>query len=333
MPSPTVPTVRSPRRARVLAGLALAAALTLTACGSSGGNADSEPPADAPGDAPRVVDLLDTTFDLARLGIPVVANGYLDPSFVESQLAEVDLPPDVAEAVRAAPSVNTGDGIDTEAVAAADPDIILLTQTSIETFQADREALEEFADVVLLPEDLTWQERTVAIGEAVDRQAEAEELVSQAEQSIETLGSTVQEAGVAGSTVSPMRLDVPDFGALALIPPSIASTTIADAGLTQPEPQLADPPPYPGVADYYALTEVAIERLPEHDGDVILALARGGAGATSAVDGNPLWEQMSAVQADRVVEVPYLLWALNSATGVEQITEDLTEVVGILEQR
>ncbi len=42
---------------------------------------------------------------------------------------------------------------------------------------------------------------------------------------------------------------------------------------------------------------------------------------------------MSAVQADRVVEAPWLVWALNSATGVQQITSDLTEVTRLLQQK
>ncbi|MGH3900276.1 MAG: ABC transporter substrate-binding protein [Pseudonocardiaceae bacterium] len=189
-----------------------------------------------------MVDLLDTTFDLGALGIAPVALPCLDRTFAERVLAELELPADVEQQILAAELVNTGDGISTERVAALDPDVILLSETSVGTFKADPEALKQFGRVVFILENLSWQERTKAIGEAVGRRPQAEKLVAEAQRSIDELGTLVQQSGLAGATVSPMRLDVPGFGVLALIPPSIGSGIIADAGLAQPAAQTGNPP-------------------------------------------------------------------------------------------
>lgn len=322
-------------RGRAVAGLAaiFTPVLVLSGCGSSAGDgAAGGPPSGTAADDIRVVDLLDTTFDLGALGIAPVATPFLDRTFAERVLAELELPADIERQILAAELVNSGDGVSTERVAALDPDVILLSETSVGTFKADPEALEQFGKVVFIPENLSWQERTKAIGEAVGRGPQAEELVAEAQRSIDELGTLVQQSGVAGETVSPMRLDVPSFGVLALIPPSIGSSIIADVGLAQPAAQTADPPRLSGVADYYALTEISLENLPEHDADVIIALARGGADPTAAVNDNALWESMQAVQAGQVIEAPWLVWALNSATGVQQITSDLTEATELLQQ-
>ena len=325
------------RRGRAAAALAVActAVLVLSACGSSAGGeaAPGGTPSGTASENLRVVDLLDTTFDLGAMGIAPVATPFLDRAFAERVLAELELPADIEQQILAAELVNTGDGINTERVAALDPDVILLSETSVGTFNADPEALRQFGKVVFIPENLSWQERTKAIGEAVGRGPQAEQLVAEAQRSIDELGTLVQQSGVAGETVSPMRLDVAGFGVLALIPPSIGSSIIAAVGLAQPAAQTGNPPLLAGVADYYALTKVSFEKLPEHDADVIIALTRGGADPTAAVNDNALWKSMSAVQADRVVEAPWLVWALNSATGVQQITSDLTEATKLLQQQ
>lgn len=326
-------TLSTRRRGRISTAWALVctAVLVLTGCGSSPGG-DATPDPTSPADL-RVVDLIDTTFDLGALGIAPVAIPYLDRRFAERVLAELELPADIEKRILAAEQVNTGEGISTERVAALHPDVILLSDTSVGTFNADPEALKQFGKVIFIPEDLSWQERTKVIGEAVGRGPQAGELVAEAERGIDELGALVQQSGIAGRTVSPMRLDVPGFGVLALIPPSIGSGLIARVGLAQPAAQTRNPPLLSGVADYYALTKVSPENLTEHDADVIVALSRGDADPTAAVNDNPLWKSLSAVRAGRVVEAPWLVWALNSATGVRQITSDLTEVTELLRQR
>ncbi len=333
----TTSCTRHRRRAAAALAAVFVAVVVLSGCGSSGDGppdgAAGGTPSGTPSQDVRVVDLLDTTFDLGALGIAPVGIPYLDRAFAERVLAELELPADIEQQILVAELVNSGDGVSTERVAALDPDVILLSETSVGTFKADPDALKQFGKVVFIPENLSWQERTKAIGEAVGRGPQAEELVAKAQRSIDELDTLVRQSGLAGATVSPMRLDVPGFGVLALIPPSNGSSIISEVGLAQPAAQTGNPPLVAGVAEYYALTAVSPERLTDHDADVIIALARGGADATAAVNNNPLWNSLSAVQADRVVEAPWLVWALNSATGVQQVASDLTEVTTLLRQQ
>ena len=83
------------RRGRGTATLAAVctAALALSGCGSSPG--DDAAPDGAPADDLRVVDLLDTTFDLGALGIAPVATPFLDRTFAERVLVELELPADI----------------------------------------------------------------------------------------------------------------------------------------------------------------------------------------------------------------------------------------------
>ncbi|MGH3911924.1 MAG: hypothetical protein ACRDTC_00715 [Pseudonocardiaceae bacterium] len=94
------------------------AVLVLSGCGSPTDDEAASGGAPSGAEDIRVVDLLDTTFDLGALGIAPVAVPFLDRRFAERVLAELELPADIEQQILAAELVNSGDGISTERVAA-----------------------------------------------------------------------------------------------------------------------------------------------------------------------------------------------------------------------
>ena len=100
------------------------------------------------------------------------------------------------------------------------------------------------------------------------------------------------------------------------------------AGLAIPEAAsgLANEPVFP---DYHAQAFVSPELLGDFDAD-LLVLAEAVPDDGDNVIAQPTLQGSRAVNAGAVLRVPYFLWALNSAVGVNQICEDLISGLDLL---
>lgn len=207
---PRAPHLLSPaRRALAPAALLATGALLLTGCstGPAGGESEdgSSAAAGATGEFPRTVEHVygETTIEEAPervatvswvnhdvatalgvvpVGVPVTdfgANEAGSTDWFDAALEESG-----AEAPETYPET---DGINYEAIAALQPDVILGAYSGLTQEEYDK--LSEIAPVVAYPEDAvaygtSWQDSTELIGEALGREERAEEVVTDVEQQL-----------------------------------------------------------------------------------------------------------------------------------------------------
>ncbi len=208
LPAPSSAPVRA-RRAALVPVVLVAGALALTGCstGAAGGEAaESSAAGGATGEFPRTVQHVygETTIEEApervatvswvnhdvatALGVVPVgmpstdfgANGSGSTDWFDAALAE--------SGAEAPQTYSETDGIDYEAIAALEPDVILGAYSGVTREEYDK--LSEIAPVVAYPEDAvaygtSWQDSTELIGEALGREEKAQEVVADVEQQIE----------------------------------------------------------------------------------------------------------------------------------------------------
>jgi ABC-type Fe3+-hydroxamate transport system substrate-binding protein len=100
-----------------------------------------------------------------------------------------------------------------------------------------------------------------------------------------------------------------------------AGTVVAALGLPRPAAQhgLTDPAT--------PFVPVSIERLAEHDADLVLLLT-GPTADPAFLRDQPLWQRLGAVQGGRVVEVDAMRWAtMSCALGTLWVLDDLAAVL------
>ncbi|MEM9561940.1 MAG: ABC transporter substrate-binding protein [Actinomycetota bacterium] len=318
-------------RREFIIGGAAAAALVLAGCADDSDGArgsDETEPTEGTGQqvdtepSPTVVDLADNVFDLAVLGIAPVANIY-GGQFLEPVMSHLDLDPAVRDGILGSglATVEASFELNVEAIAALEPDLILITEQFATSFDESALAsVREIAEFTVIPDRGTWQDRSRAIAVAVGLEGMGEERISAAEEAIEALGALVAARGLEGREVSTLRFALDQF--LSFIPPSLATEIITGAGLTIPQAAAAleKAPPFP---DYHAQSFVSLELLGDFDAD-LLVLAEAVPDDGDTVISQPTLSGGRAVSANAIQRVPYFLWALNSAVGVSQICEDLT---------
>lgn len=217
--------------------------------------------------AGTVVDLGDSLFDLAQMGVPVKGNIY-GSQFLAAVLDHVDgIAPEVRAGVLAGQTMTAARfELNVEAVAALRPDLVLITDQFTRLFGTGFERVQALAPVTVIPDAAPWQERTRAIATAVGRLDAANERIARVEERFRRLKSRAQAAGRAGTRVGVLRPFQEQV--LAFIQPSLASQIIAEVGLTQPSAQLAQQPPDSPFPGYAAQIFVSLGRLGDFDGDV-----------------------------------------------------------------
>jgi iron complex transport system substrate-binding protein len=295
----TVSSTRAPLQATTLA---LAAVLTLSACsGTSETASGAEAPASA-GDAafPRTVEhamgeteipeqpervvVLDTGELDAALSLGVEPVGAVTTDVSEEFLSYLA---DEAEGVEV---VGTIAEPNLEEIAALEPDLILSNKVRHEDIY---EQLSQIAPTVFAA-DLgdTWKENFLLDAEALGKEEEADELLSEYEQNAAELGESLGDA--AETTVSPLRFVGGTIRAYQ--PQSFIGTVLADIGLDQVELPTGE------VATF---AELSAEELTRGDADVVLYSSYGPAADSgeAAVVAGPLWPRLTAVQSGRAYAV------------------------------
>lgn len=207
----SLPSAPSPARRRVLAPAALLAAGALALGGCSTGPAGGEPDSGATsadgatGEFPRTVEHAfgETTIEEApervatvswvnhdvATALGVVPVGVPTTDFGANENGSTDwFDAALEESGAEAPErYSETDGINFEAIAALQPDVILGAYSGLT--QEDYDKLSEIAPVVAYPEDAvaygtSWQDSTELIGQALGREEQAEEVVADVEQQI-----------------------------------------------------------------------------------------------------------------------------------------------------
>ncbi|MFF5722391.1 ABC transporter substrate-binding protein [[Kitasatospora] papulosa] len=336
------------RRGTAAIGLAVAAALSLSACGgdsTSGGSAGGDTGGDKKaavatggkdfadaakktaeygtdaeaGEFPRTVThaMGSTSIEAAPERVVVLDVGEFD-NVVSLGVKPVGYAP--SEGDEAIPSylekdagnpvsVGTINSLNLEAIAGLKPDLILGSQLrAADTY----DELSKIAPTVFsIRPGFTWKENYLLNAAALDRTAKAKSELAAYEANAKKLG---EEIGPDKPTISMVRY-LPDKIRL-YAKASFIGTILQDVGLPRPENQQID--------DLAA--EISPENIDQADADWIFTGVYGDAKATErdTARANPLWKNLAAVKAGRAKDVSDETWYLGlGVTSANLVLDDL----------
>ena len=308
--------------------LALAAALSVTACGGSdepagttraSGSVEAGFPrtvehamgsTEIPERPERVV-VLDTGELDSALALGVEPVGAVTTDVSETFLSYL------AEDAEGIDVVGTIAEPDLEAIAALQPDLILSNEVR---HQEIYDQLSQIAPTVFAADvGDTWKQNLLLDAEALGKEDEAERLLADYEQKAAELGEAIGDPGA--TTISPLRFVGGPIRAYQ--PQSFIGTVLRDIGLDLVE--------LPG-GDGATFAELSEEQLTQANGDVVLYSSYGSADESgeAAVVAGPLWSRLPAVQNGRAYAVDddvfYTGIGLKAATlQLEQLEELLAD--------
>jgi len=158
----------------------------------------------------------------------------------------------------------------------------------------------------------TWKENYLLNAAALDKTAEAKAKLAEYDTAIKKLGTDI---GADKPTVSMVRY-LPDGVIRLYANASFIGTVLKDAGIPRPKNQ--------DVEDL--ATEVSAENIEQADADYIFTGVYGDAKATdkSRAQGNPLWKNLKAVKSGHAYDVPDETWYLGlGVTAAREVVADL----------
>ncbi|MFE7704649.1 ABC transporter substrate-binding protein [Streptomyces sp. NPDC057486] len=337
------------RRSTAAVGLAVAAALTLSACSSDDGGKSGDSAKSAGGDKKAAVatggkDFGDAAKKTAGYGTDAPAGQF--PRTLTHAMGKTELKSapkrvvvlDVGEfdnvvslgvkPVGYAPSegdeaipsylkkdagnpknVGTINNLNLEAIAGLKPDLILGSQLRA----ADKyDQLSKIAPTVFsIRPGFTWKENYLLNAAALDKTAKAKSQLDAYEKKATKLG---EDIGPDKPTISMVRY-LPDRIRL-YAKASFIGTILEDAGLPRPKNQQID--------DLAA--EISPEKIDEADADWIFTGVYGDPKATKrdTAQSNPLWKNLKAVKEGRAKDVPDETWYLGlGVTAANLVLDDL----------
>ncbi|MEU6697440.1 ABC transporter substrate-binding protein [Pseudonocardia sp. NPDC046786] len=302
---------------------AAAALVLLLLAGCSGGTVAAAPePAgtrtvthergtvEVPADARSVVALDEYAgLNLLTVGVrPAAVFGGLSSELAATVLGDAGI------AVTPAPTMITSP--DLEAIAAAAPDVIVLTSPG-SLLDTTYPQLSAVAPTVVLPFEGDWREPVRVAGAAFGAEDRAAAVVGVLEDRLAALREVTAR--------QPLELSVLGSFQDMLYSPAPAnpgSRLVADAGITRPEPELA------AAAGASASTvPVSAETLPGHDADVVVVLG-GSIYDADAVTGLPTFAALTAARAGRTTIAVGEMWAGGTALATWWVLDDLTALTG-----
>lgn len=210
--------------------------------------------------------------------------------------------------------------LDLERIAGAEPDLILAADVHEDSY----DQLSEIASTVVLDWGGTggWKDHLTDVADVLNATDAAEDVVaeyeSRAAEVAEAIGDPSDvEVSIVRFHEEELRLEVRN---------SFAGQIAEDLGLARPEVQNVE-------EDESGYVPVSLERLPDADGDVLFAftVADNDDEAPNLLEeaqGNPLWDELDAVQADNVHTVDYMKWIAANYISAHGVLDDLEEALG-----
>ncbi|MEU7032600.1 iron-siderophore ABC transporter substrate-binding protein [Streptomyces sp. NPDC046237] len=206
-------------------------------------------------------------------------------------------------------SVGTINNLNLEAIANLEPDLILGSQLRA----ADKyDELSKIAPTVFsIRPGFTWKENYLLNAAALDKTADAKAKLAAYETKAKQLGTDI---GPDKPSVSMVRYLPGKIRLYAKA--SFIGTILEDAGLPRPKNQQID--------DLAA--EISPEKIDQADADWIFTGVYGDPKATKrdTAQANPLWKNLTAVKAGRAKDVPDETWYLGlGVTAANSVLDDL----------
>ncbi|MBI0297780.1 iron-siderophore ABC transporter substrate-binding protein [Streptomyces sp. PRKS01-29] len=206
-------------------------------------------------------------------------------------------------------NVGTINNLNLEAINALHPDLILGSKLRAEPLYDE---LKQIAPTVFsIRPGFTWKENYLLNAAALDRTAAAQRALGAYEKKAEKLG---EDIGPDKPTITMLRF-MPQATRL-YAKASFIGTILEDVGLPRPKNQQ--------INDLAA--EVGPERIDEADADWIFTGVYGDPKATKRdqARSNPLWKKLKAVKAGRAKDVDEETWYLGlGVTAADRVLDDL----------
>lgn len=190
------------------------------------------------------------------------------------------------------------DGINTEAIAALEPDLILGAYSGMTA--EEYETLSKIAPTIAMPEGdvafgTSWQDSTRLIGEALGRSAAAEELIEDVEAQIRQVAA--DNPGIAGTTFVYGTVDPEAAEKIyAFTDVDNRPRFLTQLGMVQ-APVVTEA--FTGSSEEFAVTW-SPERADELESDILVTYAAGPQ-VREAIESDPLLGRIPAVAAGRMV--------------------------------
>lgn len=332
------------RRGTAAIALAVAGALSLAACGSSGKDGGGDNGAGAKsvaqggkdfgkaaeetakmgtdakaGQFPRTVRhaMGTTTLKAAPKRVVVLDVGELDnvvslgikPVGYAPTEGDEALPGYLAKDAGRPKSVGTINGLNLEAVERLEPDLILGSKLRAEKQYKQLAAIAP--TVFSIRPGFTWKENYLLNAAALDKTAQAKKNLAAYEAKAKKLGDDI---GPKKPTITMLRY-MPQFTRL-YAQQSFIGTILKDVGLPRPKNQQVDD----------LATEVSPENINQADADWIFTGVYGDPKATKrdTAESNPLWKNLTAVKDGHAKNVKDETWYLGlGVTAANSVLDDL----------
>lgn len=220
--------------------------------------------------------------------------------------------PSYLENVKSIENVGTIEEPNLEKIAALEPDLILSSKLRHEQIY---DQLSQVAPTVFTETTgVTWKGNFAKHAEAMNREAEAKEIMADYESRLRDFGQAM------GGRLGEKEVSVVRFlpGETRIYQKeSFIGTVLEDAGLPRPPSQ---------DVDEFAILNASSEFIPKMGGDVIFVTVYGPEDETTQreITTDPLWSKLDAVRQDRVYEVSDDLWMLGiGPTAANGVVDDL----------
>ncbi|MEM6425613.1 MAG: iron-siderophore ABC transporter substrate-binding protein [Cyanobacteria bacterium P01_D01_bin.128] len=195
------------------------------------------------------------------------------------------------------------------------PDLIIISESQRRLYRQ----LSQIAPTVgMSPRVGQWQDRFLALAEAVNQTETATQLLDEFDQKVaafkQTLGDRLTDVEISYIRV---RTD----GIFLYVKSSLVGDVMTDLGLKRPPAQdivLARSPRIP----------ISLEELEKADGDVmfVFGVEFGDTQDMFAqLQTNPLWQQLNAVKTNQVHIVTETYWSFPGIQGANLLIDDLTQ--------
>jgi iron complex transport system substrate-binding protein len=251
----------------------------------------------------RIVVLHDSTLldPLLALGLePIAVAAY--PNDDGSPLLRC-IPPDVAQGLTL---VGTPDQPNLEAILNLQPDLIL----GREFQRGFYGSLSAIAPTVIVPwQDGSFKDNLQTLATLLEQPEAAQAVLDRYHQRIQQLQQALGDR-LNTLVVSVITVQGPVIKTFGLL--STLGEVLQDAGIQRPPPQTQPT----------GRIDLSLEQFPAHDGDVMFLIPESGEEITRYRQ-SPLWQQLRAVQGDRVHTVEPENWIVAGPQGANRILDDL----------
>jgi len=246
------------------------------------------------------------TLGLTPVGSTAAKGAETIPGYLLTQF------PGQADALRAVTALGVRGEPNMEALAALEPDLVLLNAAGAEGKDTYLRISAVAPAVVTQGTGLHWKEDLLLMADALGRTAQAQGILDRHHAAAASFG-----AGVAGTpTVSLLRRNGDRIRIFCVA--SFGGSVLEDAGLARPVSQQA--------TDTTSI-DISEEKLADADGDWIFHAVQGG--DQTKLTGLPLWPSLGAVTAGHAVTVDDDAFYLNTGpTAARLVLETIQQAIG-----